>query len=36
MTTVQQIEQMVRMAKELGRPIATAEQAKQILKIGTS
>ncbi len=35
MTSVQQIEQMVRMAKELGRPIATPEQAKQILKIGT-
>jgi uncharacterized protein (DUF849 family) len=35
MTSVQQIEQMVRIAKELGRPIATPEQAKAILKIGT-
>jgi uncharacterized protein (DUF849 family) len=35
MTSVQQIEQMVRIAKELGRPIATPEQAKEILKIGT-
>ena len=35
MTSVQQIEQAVRIAKELGRPIATPEQAKAILKIGT-
>jgi uncharacterized protein (DUF849 family) len=35
MTSVQQIEQMVRMAKELGPPIATPEQAKEIMKIGT-
>ncbi len=35
MTSVQQIEQAVRIAKELGRPIATPEQAKTILKIGT-
>ncbi len=32
---VEQIEQMVRIAKELGRPIATGDEAKQILKIGT-
>jgi uncharacterized protein (DUF849 family) len=35
MTSVEQIEQMVRIARELGRPIATGDQAKQILKIGT-
>jgi uncharacterized protein (DUF849 family) len=35
MTSVQQVEQTVRIAKELGRPIATPEQAKAILKIGT-
>jgi uncharacterized protein (DUF849 family) len=35
MTTVQQIEQVVRLAKELDRKIATAEEARQILKIGT-
>jgi uncharacterized protein (DUF849 family) len=35
MTSVQQIEQAVRIAQELGRPIATPEQAKEILKIGT-
>jgi uncharacterized protein (DUF849 family) len=35
MTSVQQIEQMVRIAKELGRKVATADEARQILKIGT-
>jgi len=34
MTSVQQIEQMVRMSRELGREIATGAQAKQIYKIG--
>jgi uncharacterized protein (DUF849 family) len=34
MTSVQMIESQVRMAKELGRPIATPEQARQMLKIG--
>jgi len=34
MTTVQQIEQLVRVAKEFGRPIATGQQAREILKIG--
>jgi uncharacterized protein (DUF849 family) len=36
MTTVEMIERHVRMAKELGRPIATAEQARQMLKIGVN
>ena len=35
MTTVQMVEKTVRMARELGRDIATAEQAHQILKTGT-
>jgi uncharacterized protein (DUF849 family) len=35
MTSVQQIEQMVRIARELGRKVATADEARQILKIGT-
>lgn len=35
LTSVQMIEKQVRMAKELGRPIATAEEARKILKIGT-
>jgi hypothetical protein len=34
MTTVEQIEQLVRIAKEFGRPIATAAQAREILKVG--
>jgi hypothetical protein len=34
MTTVEQIKQLVRIAKEFGRPIATHEQARKILKIG--
>jgi hypothetical protein len=35
MTTVQQIEQMVRIAKELGREVVTAADARRILKIDT-
>jgi uncharacterized protein (DUF849 family) len=35
MTSVQQVEQVVRIAKELGRNVATADEARQILKIGT-
>jgi uncharacterized protein (DUF849 family) len=35
MSTVEQIRQLVRIAKEFGRPIATAQQARDILKIGT-
>jgi uncharacterized protein (DUF849 family) len=34
MTSVEQIEQMVRIARELGRPIATGDEARRILKIG--
>jgi len=34
-TSVQQVEQMVRIARELGREVATGEEAKQIYKIGT-
>jgi uncharacterized protein (DUF849 family) len=34
-TSVQQIEKMVKIAGELWRPIATAEQAREIYKIGT-
>jgi uncharacterized protein (DUF849 family) len=34
MTTVEQIRQLVRIAGEFGRPIATHQQARQILKIG--
>ncbi len=33
-TSVQQIEQLVRVAKELGREIATAKEAREIYKIG--
>jgi uncharacterized protein (DUF849 family) len=35
MTSVEQIEQMVRLANELGRKVATADEARRILKIGT-
>jgi uncharacterized protein (DUF849 family) len=35
MTSVQQIEQMVRIAKELGRGVASGDDARRILKIGT-
>jgi uncharacterized protein (DUF849 family) len=34
MSTVQQIEQLVRIAKDFGRPIATGKDAKRISKIG--
>ncbi len=34
MTTVQQIEQLVRMSREFGREIATGKEAREILKIG--
>ncbi len=34
MSTVAQIEQLVRISKEFGRPIATAQQAREICKIG--
>jgi hypothetical protein len=32
--TVAQIEQLVRIAGEFGRPVATAQQAREICKIG--
>jgi uncharacterized protein (DUF849 family) len=35
MTSVQQVEQVVRMADELGRKVATGEEAHKMLKIGT-
>jgi hypothetical protein len=35
MTSVQQVEQVVRIANELGRKVATADEARQMLKIGT-
>ena len=34
-TSCQQIEKMVRISEELYRPIATAEEARRIYKIGT-
>jgi len=34
MTTVQQIEQMVRISRELGREVATGEEARRIYQIG--
>ena len=34
-TTVEQVEQMVRIAREIGRDVATGEEAKRIYKIGT-
>ena len=34
MTSVEQIEQMVRISRELGREIATGDEARRILKIG--
>ena len=36
MTTVQMIERHVRMAREIGRDIATPEQARQMLKLGVT
>ncbi|RKF38161.1 3-keto-5-aminohexanoate cleavage protein [Paraburkholderia fungorum] len=35
-STVQQIEQLVRISREFGRPIATAQQAREISRIGVS
>ncbi len=35
MTTVEQIEQLVRVSRELGRPIADGKKAREIYKIGT-
>lgn len=35
MGTVRQVEQLVRIAREFGRPIATGKQARAICKIGT-
>jgi len=35
MTSVQQVEQVVRIAKELGRKVASGEEARQMLKLGT-
>jgi len=34
MTSVEQIEQLVRIAKEIGRPVANGKEAREILKIG--
>jgi len=34
MSSVEQIRQLVRIAGEFGRPIATAQQAREICKIG--
>ncbi len=34
MTSVQQIEQCVRVARELGREVASGKQAREIYKIG--
>ncbi|MBS0339906.1 MAG: 3-keto-5-aminohexanoate cleavage protein, partial [Proteobacteria bacterium] len=34
MSTVKQVEQLVRISREFGRPIATAKQAREISKIG--
>lgn len=34
MKTVAQVEQLVRIAREFGRPVATGKEAKKILKIG--
>jgi uncharacterized protein (DUF849 family) len=36
LTSVQMIEKQVRMARELGRPIATGDDARRILKIGVT
>lgn len=35
MGTVAQIEQLVRIAREFGRPVATGQEAREILQIGT-
>jgi uncharacterized protein (DUF849 family) len=34
MTSVEQIQQLVRIAKEIGRPVANGKEAREILKIG--
>jgi uncharacterized protein (DUF849 family) len=34
MSTVEQVEQLVRISREFGRPVATAQQAREISKIG--
>ena len=34
MSTVEQIEQLVRISREFGRAVATAQQAREISKIG--
>jgi uncharacterized protein (DUF849 family) len=34
-TSLEQVEQVVRIANELGRKVATADEARQMLKIGT-
>jgi hypothetical protein len=34
-TSVQQVEQMVRIAREIGRDVASGEEARRIYKIGT-
>ena len=34
MTTVEQIEQLVRISREFGREIASGKEAREILKIG--
>ena len=34
MSTVRQIEQLVRISREFGRPIATGKEARKICKIG--
>jgi uncharacterized protein (DUF849 family) len=34
MSTVKQVEQLVRISREFGRPIANGKEAKKILKIG--
>ena len=36
MTSVQQIEQLVRIARELGREVASGKEARKIYKIGES
>ncbi|RON12172.1 hypothetical protein BK660_29295 [Pseudomonas brassicacearum] len=35
MGTVEQIEQLLRISKEMGRKVATAKEAREIYKIGT-
>ena len=35
MSSVEQIEQLVRISREVGREVANGKEARQILKIGT-